>query len=384
MKIIHICLACFYIEGMGYQENILPKEHHDLGYDVTVITSDFSFNSRGEITSKAEREYVNKDGVNVKVITRKRDKSLFSKFNKFDGLYNELLKIRPDIVFVHGGQFVSLKDVIRYIKNNSGTKMYIDQHGDFYNMPISNMKSKIVQKFIYGHYIRSSIKYCSKFWGVTPWRCQYLHDVYGVPLKKIGLLVMGGDDEYIHFDKKASIRNEVRRNLNLSDNDFVVVTGGKIDETKNIHLLMQAISEINKENLKLIVFGQPNKEMSDLILKLSGDKHIRNIGWIDSFAVYDYFMASDLAVFPGTHSVLWEQAAACGIPMIVKNWKGMHHVDVGGNCLFLYNDSIEEIKDVIVGVLENKEEYNTMLKVATEKGTAVFSYKEIAKRAIEI
>ena len=114
---------------------------------------------------------------------------------------------------------------------------------------------------------------------------------------------MGGDDRYIHFDKLSEIRNDIRRSLNLADDDFVVITGGKIDKTKNIHLLIGAIRDIDFEQVKLIVFGQPNDEMQDEIESLSEDKHIRYIGWLDSTKVYDYFMASDLAVFPGTHSV---------------------------------------------------------------------------------
>ena len=52
------------------------------------------------------------------------------------------------------------------------------------------------------------------------------------------------------------------RSLNLADDDFVVITGGKIDKTKNIHLLIGAIRDIDFEQVKLIVFGQPNDEMA--------------------------------------------------------------------------------------------------------------------------
>ena len=45
MKIVHICLACFYVDGMGYQENLLPK-YHAQKHDVTIITSDFAFDNR--------------------------------------------------------------------------------------------------------------------------------------------------------------------------------------------------------------------------------------------------------------------------------------------------------------------------------------------------
>ena len=276
---------------------------------------------------KEERKQRKKRRLNVWVKVLPREGK---RFGKFKGLYEELVSISPDVIFVHGGQFVSIKDVLKYKKSHKNVRLYIDQHGDFYNMPVNTLKKRILQKVIYGHYLRAAVKYCNKFWGVTPWRCQYLHDVYGIPEEKIGLLVMGGDDDYIHLSQQDTIRRNIRQKLGLNEDDFLLITGGKIDKTKNIHLLIKAVKELNINNLKLIVFGQPNDEMSGIIENISSDTHIRYIGWIESTKVYDYFIASDLAVFPGTHSVLWEQAAACGIPMIVKDWEGMHHVDVGG------------------------------------------------------
>lgn len=382
MKIIHVCLACFYVEGMGYQENILPKNHSREGHNVTVITSDFAFNTKGEKITKDKECYINNAGVTVKVIQRKSG-IFFKKFGAFDGLYNEIACINPDIIFVHGGQFISLRDIIKYKKKHTDVRLYIDQHGDFYNMPLTTFKSQFIQKVIYGHYLRKAVKYCNKFWGVTPWRCQYLHEVYGIPKNKIGLLVMGGDDDYIDISHQGDIRKNIRNGLHLSEEDFVLITGGKIDKTKNIHYLMQAIKDLNINDLKLIVFGQPNDEMETVIEELSKDIHIKYIGWLPSTSVYDYFLASDLAVFPGTHSVLWEQAAACGIPLVVNEWEGMHHIDIGGNCKFLKGDDVDELKYNVENIYRDKVLYQNMLSVAKEKGVSMFSYRNIAKRAIE-
>ena len=192
---------------------------------------------------------------------------------------------------------------------------------------------------------------------------------------------MGGDDDKIRFDEMPKLKEDIRKDLSLTDKDFIVVTGGKIDRTKNIHLLMQAVSELEGK-AKLIVFGQPNNEMENIINELSKDGNIRFLGWIPSDKAYDYFLASDLAVFPGTHSVLWEQACACGIPCVFKDWEGMHHVDTGGNCKFLHRDSTEEIKEVISEIIGSKEKYNEMKQVA-EKSKKDFFYSEIAKKAIE-
>lgn len=383
MKIIHICLAASYIEGFGYQENILTQMHAEMGHTVVVLTSDFTFNSKHEVMKRAEEDYINDFGVHVKVLPRSTRYGVYSRFNDFDGVYDALETENPDIIFVHGGQFVALKDVLKYCKRHQDVKLYIDQHGDYYNMHINTWKRKLLQRRIYGHWMRKAIPFTQKFWGVTPWRCRYLQEVYGIPENKIGLLVMGGDDRYIHFDQMPQLRSDVRKRLDLAENDFVVITGGKIDSKKNIHLLMEAIIKLNRDDLKLIVFGQPNDEMKPIIQKLSEDKHIRNIGWLDSAQVYDYFLASDLAVFPGTHSVLWEQACACGMPGVFKDWTDMHHVDVQGSAVFMQEITAETLRKEISDIC-NSDKYMQMKNAAQDFAVDVFSYRNIAKRAIEI
>ena len=49
MKIVHLCLASFYPDNYSYQENLLPKFHKELGYDVEVIASTQSFDEYGKV-----------------------------------------------------------------------------------------------------------------------------------------------------------------------------------------------------------------------------------------------------------------------------------------------------------------------------------------------
>ena len=39
MRILHLCLSCFYIDGYNYQENILPRINHEDGHDVRILAS---------------------------------------------------------------------------------------------------------------------------------------------------------------------------------------------------------------------------------------------------------------------------------------------------------------------------------------------------------
>ena len=79
-KIAHICLASFYVDNYSYQENILPKYHKILGYNVIVIASLVSFDKDGKsILLPNEPEYISENNIRVFRINYKRK---FYKFNK--------------------------------------------------------------------------------------------------------------------------------------------------------------------------------------------------------------------------------------------------------------------------------------------------------------
>jgi glycosyltransferase involved in cell wall biosynthesis len=249
-------------------------------------------------------------------------------------------------------------------------------------MPVRTLKQKLIQKGIYGHWIRKAVPFAETFWGVTPWRCQYLHQVYGVPEKKIRLLVMGGKDDAIHLDQKDAIRSRIRAAYGISPEDFLVITGGKLDAGKQVQLLLEAVAQADREDLKLLVFGRPDGEMKETMERLGKDPHIFMAGWLEADQVYDYFLAADLAFFPGSHSVLWEQSQACGLPGVFKRWEGMEHVNVHGSALFFDQDSVREIQGILTELLEHRELYNKMKRAAQTYGTREFSYRRIAKKAI--
>ena len=46
------------------------------------------------------------------------------------------------------------------------------------------------------------------FYGVTPARCDFLHEMFDIPREKIHLLPLGADDDEMHFEDKGKIREE--------------------------------------------------------------------------------------------------------------------------------------------------------------------------------
>ena len=387
MKIVHLCLACFYIDNYAYQENMLPKYHKLMGFDVSVIASLISFDKNGNLCFlESAGEYVSNDGYKViRLNFKKYFKSFFRIIKSYRKTYFTVEREDPSIIFIHGSQFWDIRQIVRYKKKHRNVKVFVDNHGDFINSGTNWISRNILHKIIWKHLAKKIEPFVEKFYGVTPLRCDFLRDVYKIKENKIELLVLGADDEKVNLKQGGQIRRRIRDKYNISENDFVIIAGGKINEMKNIHLLMKAVIELAGANIKLIIFGTSNQKMKsvieDLCKKSSG---IINVGWIDSDKTYDYLIASDLAVFPGTHSVLWEQSVGTGIPCIFKYWKGMDHVDLNGNCKFLYHDQATEIKEVLEEIIFNPVTYQTMKRVAVEQGIKKFSYNEISRKAIQL
>lgn len=385
-KILHVMLVNFYIEGAGYQENLLPKFHKLQGHEVYIVTN---HNDWAKQPIFERQDYTNQDGVNVTILSsRKMPKNKYFQIiagicsRKVLGFYKYLEKLKPEIVFVHGSQGVDNLDVVKYKLKNSFVRVFVDSHSDYYNTPIKTISNRILYKCIFRYFAKRLYTVCDTFWGVTPWRVDYLRDVFDLPDEKTKLLVMGGDDSRIDYAHKDQIRVEFRSEHNISDNEYVIVTGGKIDRAKNIHLLIDALGEDN--NIRLAVFGKPSNDFKSEIDNLMRKyPRVINVGWIDSSDVYKYFLAADLVFFPGTHSVLWEQAVACGTPLVVKMWEGMQHVNIGGNCRFLEDVTVESIKSIVSEIFrDDATDYKKMKIIAEGKAREYFLYSNIAKRAI--
>ena len=384
MKILHICLGNYFIDNMSYQENMLTKQHKLMGYEVEVIASLQTYDSNGNYAFNLKSgTYINENGIQVTRIPYKKDTRFYHKIRSFKGLKAALEKANPDIIFIHNCQFIDITVVVEYLEKNRNIRVYVDNHADLTNSG-TNIVSFFLHKTLWRYCAKRIEPYTTRFYGVLPVRVDFLKKMYRLPENKCSLLVMGADDELVREAAKESVRCRIRDQYHISKDDFLIITGGKIDNWKRqTLLLMKAVREIKNPKVKLLVFGSIIPELKSQILDLTDENRVIYVGWVKSDETYPLFASSDLAVFPGRHSVFWEQVTAQGIPMICKDLPRTHHIDLGGNVEFLYKDSVDEIKECIEKIVNDKEKYERMKSIAQSKGMKEFSYWEIARRAIE-
>ena len=385
MKIVHIAANSPFNDGWGYQDNLLPKYQSKLGHEVTLLVTDTTHSEKG-IVRTDEKSFMSVDGFDVIRFPYKQyPVDLMTKvFYKME-IYDTLVALQPDFIFSHGLLSRTFCDVIRYqkLRKKQGKPCVVvqDNHLD-YNIgtKFATVKQKLLRSY-YRAFNRRTQKYVSRVYGVTPWRKTYAEDYYRIRSEKTDVLIMGADDEKIDFVHREEIRAEIRNRFGIAENQFLIVTGGKIDKRKNILPLVEACQ--NMKNTKLLVFGSPADDVKeDFEHLLKNSDNVNYIGWIPADGVYDYFFAADLVVFPGQHSVLWEQACASKVPCVFLRWEGMDHVNAGGNAAFLDDASVASIKDMIES-LHFTPRYQAMKQVAQSEATDIFLYSEIAKKSIE-
>ena len=64
MKILHCCLAAFYIDKYGYQENVLPKMHKIQGHEVEILASTENYLNGNKLSYVKPSIYYNEDKIN--------------------------------------------------------------------------------------------------------------------------------------------------------------------------------------------------------------------------------------------------------------------------------------------------------------------------------
>lgn len=388
MRIAHICLANFYIDGFGYQENILPRIHRKMGHEVVIIASTETYVEKARLGYVAPSSYENEDGIIVHRLPYAiwAPRRLRPKIRAYEGLTAHLEAFKPDLIFLHGVQFWDILTVRNYALPRK-IPVHADSHTDYVNSARGFVSRRLLHGIFYRLLLKRADPAIRRYLPTLPVRGDFMREVYGTSPRKIDLLPFGFDDTAVAGIDRTAVRTEIRASLDIPAGDMVLVTGGKIDLRKNIHVLIERFTQLRRNGklpgVHLLIFGKPTPEVEAILRQMSMDTHIHMTGWIPSSDIYGMFWAADLAIFPGTHSVLWEEAIGHGLGAVFHRWPGMEHLDLGGNARFIDDASPATLDTLLTGLAaDDGAAIRAMGKVAAREGPGIFSYSAIAVKAI--
>lgn len=380
MRILHVCLAAPFVDNMAYQENSLVYWHERMGHDVLVAASTEIIGADNvTISHAAPGAFKSDDG--ARIIRLKYSFGLKGylarKLRMYVGFADVLKEFRPDLIFIHDLQFYNTNDVVEYCRDFPHTRVIVDCHADYSNSARSFLSRVFLHRLYYRWRGLKLNIVAERFFGVLPSRCLFLNDMYGVPLDKIELLEMGIDDRWLPSPSDLSVQNtEESRGSKIR-----LITGGKIDQFKTDVLnLMAAMNGFH--NIHLTVFGSVSSEIAPLFFKLvESTVNIDFAGWVSPALTARYLSEADVGIFPGRHSVLWEQSVGLGLPLVIPEGSDMHHLDIGNNILEWQMTT----KEGCVALLNHLCSSDLLKKMQISAGSEVrkrFYYSDIAKRSI--
>jgi len=381
MKIIHVSLIGPVTDGFTYQDNLLPKFHKLIGNEVIMITSKYVYNKKGEIIKTNKNDYFNEFGIRTIRLNEIFPFGFKFKFKVFDQLSNKLEELKPDLIFVHGVQFLDLITIKNYTKKNN-IKLIVDNHAYFSNSARNFFSYWFLHRFIWKNIVKFADKLISTYFGVTPARISFLNKVYDVSKDKIKLLPLGHDDTAITND--SSLIERIN-SLNLSKKAIIFSTGGKIDKAKiETFNLINAFNIKKEKNQVLLVFGSIDKELKDNFFDLlSHNKNIHYLGWLNSEQIRTLILYSSIIIFPGRHSVLWEECVALGKPLVLINNIYSRYLDIGGNILFLKSSKILDFSQMFELFNNNPEIIKNLTINAMSEKRKKFYYSTIAIESLK-
>ena len=386
MKIVHICRK--FLEGFAYQDNELVEIQTAMGHEVTVITSasdnsSLYFDMSLINTTEAYTKGKNKQSFNIIHLPLKHKVNF--RFWNFAKLYETLQRIQPELIFFHGAPMFCLLDIAKYKKHNPTVKLFMDFHSDRYNSGRGFLSVFFLHKMIYRSIIRKTAKQVDLYYYLAPNIKNFIQKMYHIKENKLEYLPRGANLNFIDYENATEIRKEIRDKLKIPVDALVIISGGKLDRIKMVHNLAKAFNRLDNKSVHLILFGSIEKEYEQQLYRaINGNPNIHTIGWVGAKEVNDYFLASDIACFPGRHSVLWEQSICCGLPLIVKDWyKGMHYLNVKNNVLLMEDGEVAHIEQALKKLIYNKELRLAMHENALQEGKYQFSYHRIAQKIID-
>lgn len=320
MRIVHI--EDFVHPDAGYQVNLLSRLQVRQGHEVYIVTgeldkvptvyTEFFGKDRLEERDRRFHELTGVKIIRIPLLGWYSGRAIFHPriFRVVDGL-------QPDIAFVHG------EDVLTgmlYIMRSAKLEypLVLDDH----SVEMASIhKLKHAFRFFYRWLITPQIlKKNIPLIRVVD--SDFVEKAYGIPLDRTILLSFGTDTD--HFRPDGERKAAFRRQHGIGDDEFVVISAGKLDKFKGGQFFADAIREklvtASGRRILLIVVGNTIGEYGQIVEATFSQSQNRILRFPTQpyLDLAPFYQAADLAIFPRQCSLSFFEVQSCGLPVLLE------------------------------------------------------------------
>jgi len=321
LRIAHV--VSYFQPEFGYEEYFSAREQAALGHEVHVITSDriFPFKNVEKMLSDIGSEF--KDRNRTVGVQDMEGFTVHRLRTKMEPLYDHLIygnideklkEIKPDVVHAHNtwtyGAYRSskMKDVVGYrlIADEYGYSTTYDQTHNLRNF-LLDKEYRIFRAPI----ARRTLKKADEVVAICEETVDFLKDFY--KYDKAHMIPLGIDHRKFSFREEA--REKVRKELGVGQDQFLLITAGRLDSAKKLEHFIEGISSMDRDDIHFIVVGRGDDNYLSKLNKMASD-NIRFLGFKRSDELSDLYCAADLGLW-GKASITIREAIGCELPLVL-------------------------------------------------------------------
>ena len=166
-------------------------------------------------------------------------------------------------------------------------------------------------------------------------------------------------------------QNNIRAELGLEDNAFLVLSVGELNENKNQKVILKAVAKLNDASIHYILCGKGDQmeNLQTLTRELGLENHVHFLGYRTD--VVDICSQADVYVMPSKREglpVASLEAMYCGLPLVTSNIRGLS--DIMENGVTGYMCEPDDVNAFATGIRVIKEDVS-FRKTAAEKNKQI-------------
>lgn len=377
MKILHLCLSCFYIDHMNYQENALARQNKIDGNEVLIIASTEIFGGDYNYRYIKPCQYINEDNIPVIRIAYKNilNQSITRKIRLYKGLYDLVEKFNPDVILFHGLASLELHTLVKYKKSHPAVKIYLDSHEDYYNSGTNFVSKFILHRFFYRRSLKHTLPHIEKIFYITAETKDYILREYKIPSEKTQYYPLGG--HIIEDEQKGAIKKEIRQQLNISEEDILFIMSGKMNSVKcSLDVLTAFKLSEGCSNVKLLVVGEFSEDIKERALDIiRASSNIIFLGWKKGSEMQLYLIASDIHIQLFGQSATLQNALCSHCTAAIYPHES--HVLLLGDAAFYIQNQMN-IVELIHRISDNPDIAREKQSMSFECAKAKLDYKQLS------
>ncbi|MCW8889750.1 MAG: glycosyltransferase family 4 protein [Sedimenticola sp.] len=378
MKIAHLCLSNFFIDGFSYQENELVRQNVLDGHDVVVIASTESYDEYREITYVEPGTYMGAEGARIIRVPYSQwlPHKVMAKLRIHPGIFDLLQTEAPDVILFHSLCGWELLTVKAYKAAYPQVRVFADSHEDFNN----SARSFISKHFLHGMYYRSvlhrALSSIEKVLCISVETINFVRDFYGVPADRIEFYPLGGfiydGDEYMR------VRAAGRSEYHLKDGEILFVQSGKMDGTKKVLESLRAFTKIDNPAIRLVLAGHLHEDIvGEANAIIEADPRIQFVGWKTADELRTLLCAADVYLQPGTQSATMQMSLCCRCAVILDNVPS-HEPYMDGNGWLVGKDI--GLDNAMMNASNDKAQLSDMALQSEKIAFRLLDYRKLAER----